>query len=62
MLALRRALLALVALGSSSPGSTSRSSSSRDHEPHKLATVVLGAVVGLSFIGDRDRRLVAAAR
>ena len=50
MLALRRALLALLALGVVFAGLDVAIILISRHEPHKLATVVLGVVVGMSYI------------
>jgi signal transduction histidine kinase len=51
MLALRRALLALLALGVVFAGLDVAIILISRHEPHKLATVLLGVVVGMSYIG-----------
>jgi signal transduction histidine kinase len=51
MLALRRALLALLALGAVFAGIDVAITSVSRHEPHKLETIVFSVLVGLSFIG-----------
>ncbi|HSD77025.1 MAG TPA: histidine kinase, partial [Solirubrobacteraceae bacterium] len=51
MLALRRALLALLALGVVFAGLDVAFTLISEHEPHKLETVIFGVVIGLSFIG-----------
>jgi signal transduction histidine kinase len=51
MLALRRALLALLALGVVFAGIDVAITLVSRHEPHKVAVVVFQAVIGLSFIG-----------
>src|SRR3954464_5819102 len=51
MLALRRALLALFALGAVfAPRAVAMPLTSR-HEPHKAEVAIFGALVGLSFVG-----------
>ena len=51
MLALRRALLTLLALGIVSAGLVATVTATSRHEPDKALAVVYGVVVGLSFIG-----------
>ena len=51
MLALRRALLTLLALGIVSAGLVATVTATSRHEPDKAIAVVFGVVVGLSFIG-----------
>jgi signal transduction histidine kinase len=51
MLALRRALLALLALGVVFAGLDVAITLVSRHEPHKLVVVVFQAVIGLSFVG-----------
>src|SRR5215210_4505596 len=51
MLALRRALLTLLALGIVSAGLVATVTATSRHEPDKALAVVFGVVVGLSFIG-----------
>src|SRR5215203_5287189 len=51
MLALRRALLTLLALGIVSAGLLAAVTVTSRHEPDKALAVVFGVVVGLSFIG-----------
>jgi signal transduction histidine kinase len=51
MLALRRALLALFALGVVFAGLDVAITLVSRHEPHKLETALFGVVIGLSFIG-----------
>jgi signal transduction histidine kinase len=51
MLALRRALLTLLALGIVSAGLLAAVTVTSRHEPDKALAVVLGVVVGLSYIG-----------
>src|SRR6266536_6346279 len=51
MLGLRRALLALFALGVIFAGCDVALVLTSSHEEHELATAILGPVIGLSFIG-----------
>jgi signal transduction histidine kinase len=51
MAALRRALLALLALGAVFAGLDAAITLVSRHEPHKLETVVFGVLIGMSFIG-----------
>src|SRR5205809_469844 len=51
MVALRRALYALFAVGVVFAGLDVAITLTSKHEPHKAATAVLGAAIGLSFIG-----------
>src|SRR4029453_837527 len=51
MLALRRALLTLLALGIVSAGLVATVTVTSRHEPDKALAVVAGVVIGLSFIG-----------
>jgi hypothetical protein len=51
MVGLRRALIALFAVGVIFAGLTVALTLTSDHDDEKLVTAILGPVVGLSFIG-----------